>query len=304
MTILRAELLLVLITVIWGGTFALLKVAVVDISPLMLVWYRFALAAIVSLALWPMALWRTSRQTLVRGVVLGLLYGPGFVLQTMGLQSSSASTSAFITGTLVVFTPFAYWMIAGRRIRPLHLASVVAVVIGLWLFTAPEIHGLPLGDVMTLLAAMQWAIYIVVLDRWTSPGGGSTTKDDHHALVQLQFVVTAALAGIGSVVFESGGAPTIWSSALLWTILYCGLLASVFATWVQTRFQHFTHPVRAGVIYAMEPIAAAVVAVLLLQESWNLRNLAGAAVILAAVVIPDVVLSRRTMSDDHTMTTP
>ena len=78
----------------------------------------------------------------------------------------------------------------------------------------------------------------------------------------------------------------------------------MFATWVQTRFQHFTHPVRAGVIYAMEPIAAAIVAVLLLQESWNLRNLAGAVVILAAVVIPDVVLSRRTVSDDHPMTTP
>lgn len=296
MTILRAELLLVAITLIWGGTFALIKGAVVDTSPLLLVWYRFALAAIVSLVLWPRALQRVSRQTIVRGLMLGLLYGPGFVLQTIGLQSSSASTSAFITGTLVVFTPFAYWIIAGRRIRPLHLGSVVAVIVGLWLFTAPEIHGLPLGDVMTLVAAMQWAVYIVILDRWTSPGGGSTSTDDHHALVLLQFVVTAALAGVGSVLFDSHADEqrTVWSSSLVWTILYCALLASVFATWVQTRFQHYTHPVRAGVIYAMEPIAAAIVAVLLLEESWSVRNVAGAIVILGAVVIPDLILARTT----------
>lgn len=292
MSILRAELLLVVITLIWGGTFALIKVAVDDTSASLLVWYRFAAAVIISLMLWPSALRRVSRKTIARGTMLGVLYGPGFVLQTIGLQTSTASTSAFITGTLVVFTPFAYWLIAGRRIRVVHLVSVLAVVGGLWLFTAPDIRGLPIGDLLTLIAAIQWAVYIVILDRWTSDGGGSTTADDHHALVIVQFAVAAVLAGLGSLLFDTSSVTTRWTVDLIIAIAYCAILASVFATWVQTRFQHYTHPVRAGVIYAMEPIAASIVAWVVLEEVWNIRHVTGALVITAAVVIPDLILSR------------
>lgn len=299
MTRLRAEALLLVITIVWGGTFAAIKTAVDDASAASFVFYRFGLALLISVLLWPRALLKATAKSLWRGLALGLLFGPGFVLQTLGLSTSTASTSAFITGTLVVFTPFAYWLIAGRRIRPLHLASAGAVFLGLWMFTAPDVKGFPLGDILTLIAAMQWAIYIVVLDRWTSSADSST--DDQHALVILQFAVSTVVAAIGMLVFDVGlttsgmveATSTTWSTELVFAVAYCALVASVFATWVQTRFQHYTHPVRAGVIYAMEPVAASFIAWITLQETWTVWQAIGASIMIAAVIIPDVLLARK-----------
>jgi drug/metabolite transporter (DMT)-like permease len=92
---------------------------------------------------------------------------------------------------------------------------------------------------------------------------------------------------------EGGSLQLTWSSDLILSLLYCAVAASVVATWVQTRFQQFTDPVRAAVIYAVEPLAAAAIAWVMLHERLTPRELVGAAVLIAGIVVPDLIASRR-----------
>jgi drug/metabolite transporter (DMT)-like permease len=287
----NAELLLLLITVLWGGTFAIVKDSLNTTSPATFVLLRFGIAAVLSLLLWPAALktWDTTVHT--RGAILGFLYGIGFLLQTIGLTLTTASSSAFITGTMVVFVPFVYYIVERRRIRWFHTASILSVVLGLWLFTAPEHVGVNAGDLVTLLSAILWAVYLTYIDLWTTEWRAEPQR--LNALVQLQFIMTSILA-VSMIYFMEGGSLQLtWSSDLILSLLYCAVAASVVATWVQTRFQQFTDPVRAAVIYAVEPLAAAAIAWVMLHERLTPRELVGAAVLIAGIVVPDLIASRR-----------
>jgi len=289
-----AETLLLLITCLWGGTFVLVKEAMTSTSPAMFVVLRFALALVVACAIWPRALRGWDRTLVRRGAVLGLLFGSGFLLQTVGLVSTSASASAFITGTMVVFVPFGYRIIEGAPVRGHQWLSVVVVLLGLWVFTAPESVGVNLGDVLTLISAMIWSVYLTYIDVWTRELRSEPQKQN--ALVILQFLVTIVLAIVALPLSSSGPIEFIPSEQLLWAVLYCGIMASVVTTWIQTRFQQFTHPVRAGLIYAVEPLAAAAIAYVVLHEEWTLREAIGASILFIGIVVPDLWVARKATS--------
>jgi drug/metabolite transporter (DMT)-like permease len=291
MTRFRAEGLLLLTTLIWGGTFVVIKDAVTQISPGAFVLSRFLVAGLIALLLWPRSLRAIDRRILTSGISLGVLFGAGFMLQTIGLTMTTASTSAFITGSMVVFIPFVYWFVERRRIRPLHLASAVTALLGLWLFTRPETAGVNVGDVLTLISAVLWAAYVVCLDVWTTEVADDRHKQ--HALVIMQFLTTIVIAVLFTLATDSRGLAIEWSPSLVIGVLYCAVLASVVTTWIQTRFQRFTHPVRAGVIFAMEPIFAAVIAWIVLTEEWTMGQFIGAAILLATIIVPDVILARQ-----------
>jgi drug/metabolite transporter (DMT)-like permease len=286
-----AELLLLTITALWGGTFAIVKGAMLTTSPSAFVLLRFALAFGVALLLWPQAMRGWDARLVRRGLLLGAMYGVGFMLQTIGLTMTTASASAFITGTMVAFVPFVHRFVDQAAIRPNHIASIVLVLGGLWVFTAPDNNGVNLGDGLTLASAALWAFYLTYLDRWTLELHDEPQKQN--ALVILQFAATIIIAGVGSILMDDAPFRVEWSSALIWGLIYCGIFASVITTWVQTRFQRFTHPVRAGVIFAMEPIFAAIIAWFALHEGWTTREAIGAGILIAGVVGPDILAASR-----------
>ncbi|CAN5441185.1 DMT family transporter [soil metagenome] len=289
-----AEMLLLLITCLWGGTFVLVKEAMTTTSPALFVVLRFTLAFAIACILWPRALRGWDRTLVRRGIVLGLLFGSGFLLQTVGLTSTSASASAFITGTMVVFVPFVYRIVEGSAVRGHQWLSVVIVLIGLWVFTAPETSGVNVGDILTLISAMIWSVYLTYIDVWSRAVRSEPQKQN--TLVILQFFVTIVLALVALPFSGPTALQFTPSMQLMWAVLYCGILASVVTTWIQTRFQQYTHPVRAGLIYAVEPLAAAVIAYMVLHEEWTVREAIGASVLFVGIVVPDLWIARRTSS--------
>ena len=107
--------LLVVITLIWSGTFVFVKEAVQVVSPFTLNTLRFGIAFVVTLVVFGGKLRLLSRRELLQGTWIGVLYAAGFFLQTFGLQYTSVGRSSFITGSVVVMVPFAYWFIERRR---------------------------------------------------------------------------------------------------------------------------------------------------------------------------------------------
>lgn len=290
----HAEIALALITVLWAGTFVVIKTALVETDPSVFVALRFGIALAVGLVIWRRSLPSIDRTTLRRGSILGLIFGGGFLLQTFGLTETSASTSAFITGTMVAFVPLVQRILHGTRLRGTHAVSIVMILGGLYLFTSPELMGIRLGDVQTLVSATIWALYVVKIDDWTSDVRSDTQRQN--ALVVLQFAATVALALASMLVFSitgHGATHLVWSSNVITAILYCAIFASVIPTFVQTRFQQYTHPVRAGIIFAMEPLAASVIAVAIGAETLSLRQMLGGGLLIAAIVVPDIIAMRR-----------
>jgi len=278
-----ADLWLFVITVIWSGTFALIKLALQEIPPMTFTAARFTLAFLASSFVWRSSLTSMSRYRLRQGVVLGILFGFGFYLQTLGLLFTSVGNSAFITGALVVFTPFAYWLIERKRLSIHHIISVAVVFAGLLIFVRPTAT-LNIGDGLTLLSAAGWALYIVYVDVFTRPVTAAHIWTVTGQLIVVQFGVTAALGIALAAALESIPSFLSVSWTSIGALLYTALLASVVATGIQTYYQRRTTPVRAALIFALEPVLAALLGVWILDESFDLWHWIGGTLVISGIL--------------------
>ncbi len=276
----KAELVLLSITVIWGGTFAVVKFALTDASPLVFVAVRFGAAALIFPLIYRKNYFSIDMSTLMGGLFLGSLLMIGFAFQTVGLKYTTASKSAFITGLLVAFTPLAQAVIERRMPTRGNLIGVALVAVGLYLLTSPGGQGFNIGDILTLFCAISYAIYIVYLDVYSK-------KHDVSKLTFLQLGVTAMLSITVAPFVET--IHIHFTTGLLWALLYTSVLATVFATYLQTKYQRDTTPVRAAIIFSMEPVLANVIAFFAFGEFVGWIGLIGGALIVAGLLASELL---------------
>jgi len=267
------QLALLLTTLIWGATFPATKAVLEQIPPLSFLVLRFltgALCAWAVLAMMGVRLHR-DRQTLKRSAIATIWLFCGYVLQTVGLQYTSASNSAFITALYVIFVP----LFLGR-FQPRIWATAVLALIGLWCLIDPTVV-LNLGDLMTLGCAAAFAAHIVCLESYSRLG------DPRSFFVWQLLMVTGVLMPMMWV--ESPG-PNAFA---LTPVLVVGLaVTGIFATGafaVQVWAQRRVAAQRVALIFSLEPAYAAWLAWYFLGEQLSARGWLGSALILGAVVI-------------------
>jgi len=274
-------LALVFVTASWGSTFFLIKdlldrVPVVDFLAL-----RFAIASVALFLAAPRALRRLSPAARRRGVALGLLYGVAQILQTHGLEHTSASVSGFVTGMYVVCTPLLAAFFLRQRIGPVTWAAVGLATAGLAVLSLRG-FAIGYGEAVTFASAVLYAAHIVGLGAWATP------RDAFGLSVLQMFVITGvcgAAAVPGGVVLPDNGAD--W-----WSVLYMALVAGALALVAQTWAQAHLAPTRAAIIMTMEPVFAAFFAVLFGGESLTVRMLVGGALVLIAMYTVELVPRR------------
>lgn len=277
----KAEFYLIIMTLIWGGTFVSIKVALDYISPLLLMGIRFSSAFVFFLILNPVKLSSLNKSLLLKGLFLGILMYLGYGLQTVGLNFTSASRSGFITYFYALLTPLFQYLILKKKPLIGNLLGLLIAFAGLTLITGGLGGGtLNNGDLITLVSAASFSIYIVCLNLW-SPG------EDAGALTAVQMLVTAIVAFISSPLLET---PFLDSSFILWgNMLYLSLLGSVVAVYVMTRFQKAVTPTRAAILYSMEPVFSVILAVIILREHFSLLQLGGAILIISGVLLSEIL---------------
>jgi drug/metabolite transporter (DMT)-like permease len=273
----RPTLALVGVTAIWGSTFVVVKDAV-EVMPVtdFLTW-RFGLAALVMLVLRPRSVAALGPSGRRAGAVVGVALGVGYLLQTLGLQHTSAAVSGFITGMFVVLTPLGAALLLRSRVPGSAWAAVLLATIGLALLS---LHGLSVGygELLTLGCAAAFALHIVGLGRWAS-------SYDPFGLAVVQLATTAVLCALVAV----PGGLVVPSRASVWIALaITSLGATALAFVVQTWAQAHLAPTRAAVIMTMEPVFSGVFAVLVAGEVLGLRTLLGAALVLGAMLLTEV----------------
>jgi drug/metabolite transporter (DMT)-like permease len=277
-----ATLALLAVTASWGSTFFLIKdlldrVPVVDFLAL-----RFAIAAAVLFAVAPRTVLRLPREARRHGVVLGTVYGLAQIVQTYGLEYTSASVSGFVTGMYVVFTPLIAGWVLRQRIGPIAWVAVALATIGLGVLSLRGIV-IGYGEAVTLVSAVLYAVHIVGLGAWSNPR-------DAFGLSVLQIGVIALVCGV----FAVPGGIVLPATTADWTsVAYMAVVAGAFAMLAQTWAQAHLAPTRAAIIMTMEPVFAAGFAVALGGELLTGRMLAGGSLVLAAMLLVELAPRRK-----------
>jgi drug/metabolite transporter (DMT)-like permease len=281
----KAELFLFLVTFIWGGTFLFTKIGLDYCPPSLYIIFRFMIAFTISFVVFGKHLKGMNRETVIHGLILGLLFGGGFILQTYGLKFTTVTKSAFITGLAVPLTPFAYWLVEKKSTKFWQKLGVIFATMGLWIFTKPDINNINLGDFLTLLSTFFWAFYITYMDVFTR---GKTEFKETVQLVMLQFVGASAISLLSFFFLEYDTLNVIFNKDLIISLAYNGILASFLLTFIHTGVQRYTTPVKAALIFSMEPVIASFFAMIFLAEVLNQREYLGAAVLLLGILIAEV----------------
>ena len=271
-----ADLALLLVCAIWGTTFALLRDSLRSIHPAELMALRFTMATIILLAVFPRRVFPLQKPALLRGGWIGVFLASGYLTQIIGLATITASRSAFLTSTYILFTPFLAIPMAGEVPRLGEVFGVMVGFAGLTLFSADAGFSLRPGDLWTLACALSFGIQIVL----TNVAG---KKVDPVALSVVQMGV-GALTG-WAIVFARGGFHTPWSQVPWGILIYLATVATAVVIALQAWALARTSPVRASMIFATEPIFAAIFAMAFFGESMSTREVLGAAVILLGVAI-------------------
>ena len=274
----RSELVLITITLVWGSTFVITKQGYTVISPILLIFLRFALA-LLYLALFTGKKGGISGKLLFQGVLLGLLLAFSYTTQSVGLKSTSVAKSAFITYTFSILTPPLQFFISRKPLKAGNLLGLVIVVIGMFIFTNPETSGFNNGDFLTMLCAVGYAFYIVYLDVFSR-------ESDTGKLTLIQFVTVTVATGI---VFPFLETPVfIPSFDLLWRLFYLGIPATFVVLYYQNRYQKFVTPTRAVIIFSLEPVFASFLAFILSGQLPLSYEITGAGLIFSGLMLSEL----------------
>ncbi len=274
--------LLLAATAVWGWTFVVVKEAILLFPPLSFLAVRFALAA-VALAVMALVLGERARTGLV-GVGIGAVLALGYLLQTVGLQTTSPANAGLLTGLFVVFVPVLDRLTFRVRLWPGTLVAVGCSLIGTVLLTGTARPTPRPGDALMVGAAFAFAWHIVLLSRLAA--GRSAIW-----LTVQQLVTGAALFTAGTALTAQ---PLLPVPAGAWAaLLITGLGASAAGFWIQTFAQQRLNASRVALLLTAEPVFAVLFAVWLVGQRFDLRQAAGAALIVGALVFHEAWLPRR-----------
>lgn len=267
-----------LVTVIWGSTFPIVKVCVDSMSPQAILVYRFGIASIL---LFPFLL-RVRKPPLIHGIVLGVILFASFASQTIGLQYASASRSAFITGTSVVIVPLMEILLRRHRPGPLPGIGAVVACAGVALLCGDSGQGVNVGDLWVGLCAVTYAIYIICVSRWAG-------KHPVMVLTAVQMVTVTVFAGIWLLL--APGPSGLWqfdSSLTIVGIVYLAVFATVGTTVLQIVGQRQVSSTVTAVVFSAEPMFGALFSVAFINESLGIREAIGGLLIIGAILIAQI----------------
>ncbi len=272
-----AVLLLLAVTAVWGSTFFLIRDLVDHVPSADFLAVRFGIAAVLMLAVFHRQTLALTRREGVLGAGLGLLYAVAQLLQTVGLETTAASVSGFLTGTYIVLTPVLGALLLRDHVPRVAWVAATIAMVGIGVLS---LQGLAMGfgEALTLGSAAIYALHILALGRWST---GSTALG--LSTVQAGVIaVTCSVAALpGGVTLPSTGGQ--WVS-LLYMAVFAGAGALVAQTWAQA---HLT-ATRAAIVMAMEPVFAAVFAVLFGDEAVTARLLLGGGLVLGAMYLVEL----------------
>lgn len=284
-----ADLSLLLVTMIWGMTFVLVQNAIDFLEPFAFNGIRFFIAAvllILALILFERKqLKQINIKLIISGVFIGFWLYLGYVTQTIGLLYTTSSKAGFITGLSVVLVPlfsmFLMKQIPGKNA----ILGVFTATVGLFLLTLTDISALNIGDGFVFVCAISFAMHIILTGKFSS-------RYPTLLLTVIQISTVAILSTISSFIFEdwrkSFRTDILLSQDVLIALVITSIFATAIAFFIQTNFQKYTSATRVALIFAMEPVFAAITGYFWAQERLSSSALIGCILIFMGMIFAEL----------------
>ncbi|QTL98556.1 EamA family transporter [Iocasia frigidifontis] len=275
----KGDLLLIIVVMLWGSTFPIMKYIIEGINPFFLIAVRFTVALLALLFFLKNRVANVSHHSIKKGLMLGLLLFSGYCLQVIGLKFTTASRSSLITGLAVVIVPLILVFMLKKIPDLFSCLGIILSIIGLFLLTETNGNqGFNYGDFLTVLCSFFFALHIVLLDKYLK-------KEDPFILTFIQLAVTAIAAYLLAY-FDNGIGRIDYISAAV--ILYTGLLATALAYYLQSCAQQYTTPTHAALVFTLEPVFGALFSFLFLGEALGRNGLTGGFFIIFGMLLAEL----------------
>jgi drug/metabolite transporter (DMT)-like permease len=273
----RIYFFLILTTIFWGGSFLFTKIGLREIPPLLFVFLRFTLAALIMLIVFARRIATLDRGILLRGMIVGIALGLANISFVFGIKDTSISRAGVLNNLFVLFIPIITKLAWKDRVGRTNLAGIALAAIGIWLLATGGGAGFNRGDLLSTICAFFIACHIISVSK--------ALRDDDVYLVSLvQFATVAGMAGLTVLLTPHSHAdPSV--TAML-TVVYCAIFPTVLCFTLQNMFQRYVTPTRAGLIYTLDPVWSLLAGFFVLGERLNPQEWVGCGVIFAAVLLP------------------
>ena len=280
----RADLMLLVVTVFWGASYILTKLALDVLQPFNLTALRFIIAFIISALVFYKNILKSDIRTIKYSLILAAILVGMFISMSFGLKHTSASKAGFLISLAVIIIPILSHFFLKQKIEKKAVIGVCIAPIGIALLTLNNQLSVNSGDLLCILCAVFSAVHVVVM-------GVFTKKVDSIALGILQL----GFAGIFSMAFslftETVRLP---STAISWgATLALSILCTAVGYIVQATAQQYTSATHTGLILSLEPVFSAILGFAFLGEILSARGYAGAAILLLSVLIAEMDFKKK-----------
>ena len=213
---------------------------------------------------------------------MGLALITAYTTQTYGLVYTTPGKNAFLTATYCVIVPFLYWLVYKRAPDRYNIAAALLCITGMGFVSLQEHFSVGLGEGLTMICGLFYAIHILVVDKYVS--GRNVVL-----LTMVQFIVAAAVAGTGALLFEEF--PQKVPGDVVFALLYLSFICTAACFFFQIFGQKYTHPSTAAILLTLESVFGTILSVIFYHETLTLRLITGFALIFISVVLAETKLS-------------
>ncbi|WP_042346532.1 DMT family transporter [Bacillus massiliigorillae] len=293
-----ADLTLLLVVLIWGATFVVVQDAISFLTPFSFNAVRFFIA-FVALAIFYIFFTKKkaktfNKATIQAGAMLGFWLFLAYGLQTLGLLYTTPAKTGFITGLSVVLVPvFSFFLLKMRPNRNV-IIGIICATIGLYMITMLQASAFSKGDFFVLLGAICFAMHIITTSKYAK-------NFQALPLTIVQILTVSVFSFVVSLFLENPKEmyriDVLFQKEVIMGLLITALLATAFAFLAQTYFQAYTSPTRVALIFAMEPVFAAITSYFVINETFTTTMLIGCILIFAGIIFAELPVKKQPIAE-------
>lgn len=272
---------LIFVTVNWGLSFVFIKSSIEVIPPLYMLGVRFVIGGVLLALIFIKRLICADRSQMIHGIIIGVLLFVAEVFQTYGCKYTTAGKNAFLTTIYVILVPFLHFLI--NKVKP-RLRYLIAAVIGFWgigLISLTEKLTIGVGDVLTLISGIIYALQIIAIARYAA-------NDDTLVLVIWQFIVTGVLSLLFGPLASGPMTSGMFTKGTVTSLLFLIIFPTIFGYGLQTVCQKYAPPAPASIIMGMEAVIGALASYVFLGETMTGKMITGCFMMVFAMLMVEI----------------
>lgn len=269
-------------TLIWGGSFLIVKNSMDVMQPHTLLAIRFTIGCILLCVIFHRRLAGLNKSYFIKGGIIGTLLFLGYSLQTIGITDTTPGKNAFLTTIYCVIVPFLFWAVDRKKPDIYNIVAAFTGITGIGFVSLNGGFTIRMGDTFTLLGGFAFAGQLVAIAKFGK-------EKDPILLTIVQFGYAAVYAWLIALLFED--IPTRYSMPTVYGILYLAVFATAVAILLQNIGQKYTQPAPAAIILSLESVFGVLFSVIFYHEVITPRLFLGFLLIFMAVIISETKLS-------------